>query len=86
MKRQTGLAPRRSELIEIPISSNFLLVIPKVVSKPARKGQPLLIPRAACNNSIGVAEEQRSAEWTKNCHLLLYMTLRTMLALCFQLD
>jgi hypothetical protein len=65
MKRQTGLAPRRSELIEIPISSNFLLVIPKVVSKPARKGQPLLIPRAACNNSIGVAEEQRSAEWTK---------------------
>jgi hypothetical protein len=65
MKRQTGLAPRRSELIEIPISSSFLLVIPKVVSKPARKGQPLLIPRAACNNSIGVAEEQRSAEWTK---------------------
>jgi hypothetical protein len=63
-----------------------LLVIPKVVSKPAKKGQPLLIPRPACNNSIGVAEEQRSAEWTKNCNLVLYMTLRTMLALCFQLD
>ncbi len=41
MQRQTGLALRRSELIEIPTSSNFLLVIPKVVSKPARKGQPL---------------------------------------------
>jgi hypothetical protein len=54
MKRQTGLAPRRSELIEIPISSSFLLVIPKVVSKPARKGQPLLIPRAAATIALAL--------------------------------
>jgi hypothetical protein len=72
MPRQTGLALRRSEFIEIPISSNILLVIPKVVSKPARKGQPLLILRAACNNSIGVAEERRSAEWTKKIVTLSY--------------
>jgi hypothetical protein len=53
-QRQTGLALRRSELTEIPISSNFLLVIPKVESKPARNGHAELIPRGTCNNSIGV--------------------------------
>jgi hypothetical protein len=54
MQRQTGLALRRNELTDIPISSNFLLVIPKVVSKPARNGHWELIARGAFNKSIGV--------------------------------
>jgi hypothetical protein len=71
MQRQTGLALRRSELIEIPISSsNFLLVIPKS-SIEACKQRPTTI------NSAGRMQQQYWRRVTSENNAILELMTHT---------
>jgi hypothetical protein len=60
MQRQTGLALRLSELTFIPNSSNLLLLILKVLSKPASTGQSALMEQGTFSSNIGVEQHPKT--------------------------